>query len=149
VVTAGEHIEIDVPARTEFLALVREVVTMVAETGSKLPSHRIDDLRLAVTEALANAIDAERRKPADEREPVVVRCDLDPGRIAVEVHDEAGGFDPDALPEHPEVTKPARLEYESGLGIPLMRELADIIEFRPEGHGTTVRLVVESGDRRG
>jgi anti-sigma regulatory factor (Ser/Thr protein kinase) len=147
-VTTGEHIEIDVPARADFLALVREVVTMVADTGSKLPSNRIDDLRLAVTEALANAIDAERRKPADEREPVVVRCELEPGRIAVEVHDEGGGFDPDAVPTHPDVTKPARLKYERGLGIPLMRELSDELEFRAEGHGTTVRLVVGSGSRR-
>src|SRR5947199_224159 len=83
----------------------------------------LDDLRLAVTEALANAIDAEWRKPTGERAPVVVRCDLEPGRIAVEIHDEAGGFDPDAVPTHPEVTKPARLKYERGLGIPLMREL--------------------------
>ena len=55
----GDHIELDVPARPEFLAMVRAIVTLIAETGSKLPSPRIDDLRLAVTEAFANAIDAE------------------------------------------------------------------------------------------
>jgi anti-sigma regulatory factor (Ser/Thr protein kinase) len=144
----GDHVEIDVPARAEFLAVVREVVSIVAESSAKLPLHRIDDLRLAVTEALANAIDAEWRKPKHRRLPVVVRCDLEPGRIAVEVHDEAGGFDPNAVPSHPEVTKPARLKYERGLGIPLMRELADAVEFVPEGDGTTVRLVVEAERRR-
>src|SRR5690349_16210409 len=144
----GDHVEVDVPARAEFLAVVREVVSIVAETGAKLPVHRIDDLRLAVTEALANAIDAEWRKPRDRRAPVVVRCDLEPGRIEVEVHDEAGGFDPNAIPSHPEVTKPARLKYERGLGIPLMRELSDRLEFVPEGNGTTVRLVMEAERRR-
>ena len=118
----GDHIELVLPARPEFLAMVRAIVTLIAETGSKLPSQRIDDLRLAVTEAFANAIDAERRKPDDERRSVVVRCDLDPDLVAVEVHDEAGGFDPDALTPHPDVTKPARLQFERGLGIPLMRE---------------------------
>ena len=54
----GDHIELEVPARTEFLAMVRAIVTLIAETGSKLPGPRIDDLRLAVTEAFANAIDA-------------------------------------------------------------------------------------------
>ena len=140
----GDHIELVLPARPEFLAMVRAIVTLIAETGSKLPSQRIDDLRLAVTEAFANAIDAERRKPDAERRSVVVRCDLDPDLVAVEVHDEAGGFDPDALTPHPDVTKPARLQFERGLGIPLMRELTDQLEFRPEGEGTTVRLVLTS-----
>lgn len=138
----GDHIELVLPARPEFLAMVRAIVTLIAETGSKLPGPRIDDLRLAVTEAFANAIDAERRKPDDQRNAVVVRCDLDPDLVTVEVHDEAGGFDPDALTPHPDVTKPARLQFERGLGIPLMRELTDELEFRSEGGGTTVRLVL-------
>ena len=52
----GDRIELDVPARPEFLSLVRSIVTLIAETGSKLPDRRIEDLRLAVTEACANAI---------------------------------------------------------------------------------------------
>src|SRR5438477_6840635 len=99
----GDHIERVLPARPEFLAMIRAIVTLIAETGSKLPSARIDDLRLAVTEAFANAIDAERRKPDDDRRAVVVRCDLEPDYVAVEVHDEAGGVDPAALKPHPEV----------------------------------------------
>jgi anti-sigma regulatory factor (Ser/Thr protein kinase) len=144
----GDRIELDVPARPEFLALVRSIVTLIAETGSKLPSQRIDDLRLAVTEAFANAIDAERRKPEEARRPVAVRCDLEADFMVVEVHDEGGGFDPAALTPHPDVTKPARLQFERGLGIPLMRELTDELEFRPEGGGTTVRLVLTT-DLRG
>jgi anti-sigma regulatory factor (Ser/Thr protein kinase) len=138
----GDRIELDVPARPEFLALVRAIVTLIAETGSKLPSQRIDDLRLAVTEAFANAIDAERRKPEEARQPVVVRCDLEADYMIVEIHDEGGGFDPAALTPHPDVTKPARLQFERGLGIPLMRELTDELEFRAEGGGTTVKLVL-------
>jgi len=39
---------------------------------------------------------------------------------------------------------PARLKFERGLGIPLMRELTDQLEFRSEGGGTTVRFVLTS-----
>lgn len=138
----GDRIELDVPARPEFLSLVRSIVTLIAETGSKLPDRRIEDLRLAVTEACANAIDAERRKPEVDRQPIIVRCDLEADYVVIEVHDEGGGFDPDALTPHPDVTKPARLQFERGLGIPLMRELTDQLEFRREGDGTTVRLVL-------
>ena len=144
----GDRIELDVPARPEFLSLIRSIVTLIAETGSKLPDRRIEDLRLAVTEACANAIDAERRKPELERQPILVRCDLESDYVAVEVHDEGGGFDPDALTPHPDVTKPARLMFERGLGIPLMRELTDELEFRQEGAGTTVRLVLTAHLRR-
>jgi anti-sigma regulatory factor (Ser/Thr protein kinase) len=144
----GDRIELDVPARPEFLSLVRSIVTLIAETGSKLPDRRIEDLRLAVTEACANAIDAERGKPEPEREPVVVRCDLEADYVVVEVHDEGGGFDPDDITPHPDVTKPARLMFERGLGIPLMRELTDELQFRRDGGGTTVRLLVTAHLRR-
>jgi anti-sigma regulatory factor (Ser/Thr protein kinase) len=144
----GDRIELDVPARPEYLSLIRSIVTLIAETGSKLPDRRIEDLRLAVTEACANAIDAERRKPELERQPILVRCDLEADYVAVEVHDEGGGFNPDALTPHPDVTKPARLMFERGLGIPLMRELTDELDFRHEGYGTTVRLVLTAHLRR-
>src|SRR2546430_17267810 len=119
----GDHIELVLPARPEFLAMVRAIVTLIAETGSKLPGPRIDDLRLAVTEAFANAIDAERRKPDDERRAVVVRCDLDPDLVTVEVHDEAGGFGPYALTPQPDVTKAARLPFGRGPCVPIVAEL--------------------------
>ena len=48
------------------------------------------------------------------------------------------------LKPHPDVTKPDRLQFERGLGIPLMRELTDQLEFRHEGGGTTVRFVLTS-----
>ena len=52
-------------------------------------------------------------------------------------------------PAHPPPTQPERLSYERGLGIPLMRALADQVEFRSEGGGTTVRLVIDTHPRTG
>jgi hypothetical protein len=40
------------------------------------------------------------------------------------------------------VEAPERLHHERGLGVPLMRALADDSEFLAEGGGTTVRLVL-------
>ena len=48
---------------------------------------------------------------------------------------------PAALSDFP-VDTPERLHHERGLGVPLMRTLADEVEFRAEGGGTTVRLVL-------
>lgn len=145
---AGDRIELDFPARPDYLALVRTVVSMIAATGSKLPDARIDDLRLAVTEACANAIDAERRRDAGPHGPVVVRCWVEADQVVVEVRDVAGGFDPEHLVPHPPPHNADRLKFERGLGIPLMRELSDGVEFRAEDGGTTVRLVLTCAPRR-
>lgn len=135
-----EAVVLRVPARAEHLALIRLVVTSMAEALAQLAGNRLDDLRLAVSEACANAVEAYGRvgRPGAE---VVVRCHAVPGRVEVEVHDEAGGFDPGRLEPHPPVETPERLHHERGLGVPLMRELAEA-EFRAEGNGTTVRLVI-------
>lgn len=135
-----EEVVLRVPARAEHLALVRLVVTGLAETIAHIDEHRLDDLRLAVSEACANAVEAYGRLGRRDAQ-VVVRCRVAPGRIEVDVHDEAGGFDPGRLEPHPPVDAPERLHHERGLGVPLMRELAEA-EFVPEGGGTTVRLTV-------
>ena len=134
-------VELQFPSRAEHLALVRMVVTSLAETVAGLAGGRLDDLRLAVSEATANAIEAYGRlgRPGD---PIRLRVVARPGTIEVEITDEAGGFDPDDLVPHPPVEAPERLHHERGLGVPLMRTLADEVEFRAEGAGTTVRLVL-------
>ena len=143
----AECVELEVPASNEYLAVVRTVTATLAAVASQLPDARIDDLRLAVTEACANAIDAERRKPDDHQRPIRLTLEVDGDKVAVEVHDEGGGFDPDALTAHPPPNRPERLAFERGLGIPLMRALADDVEFRSDGEGTTVRLVIARRQR--
>lgn len=136
-----DTVELRVPARAEHLSLVRVVVTSVAETVAHLDRTRLDDLRLAVSEACANAVEAYGRQGRPGT-PIVLRLRAERGAIEVEIHDEAGGFDPDDLVPHPPVETPERLNHERGLGVPLMRALADEAEFKPEGAGTTVRLVL-------
>jgi anti-sigma regulatory factor (Ser/Thr protein kinase) len=75
--------------------------------------------------------------------PIEMRCVLTDGRIEVEVTDHGAGFDAADLEAHPAVTDPARLDYEGGLGIPLLRLLTDELEFRPTPAGTTVLMVFE------
>jgi anti-sigma regulatory factor (Ser/Thr protein kinase) len=140
-----ETVELRIPARAEHLALVRLVVTTLGETTAGLDAGRLEDLRLAVSEASANAIEAYGRQGRTGA-AITLRLAAQPGSIEVEIRDEAGGFDPDQLVPHPPVEAPERLHHERGLGVPLMRTLADEVEFRSEGGGTTVRLVLR--DRR-
>jgi anti-sigma regulatory factor (Ser/Thr protein kinase) len=134
-------VELEIPARPAYLSLVRLVVD--AAVGSLAPGlggARLDDLKLAVTEACSNAIEAHQSAWSDE--PVVIRCQLDDRMVMVEIADRGGGFDPSDLAALPAATDPLRLRHESGLGIPLMRTLADDLTFVADPDGTTVRLTV-------
>lgn len=100
----------------------------------------MDDLKVAVTEACSNAIDAHRA--AHGAGPVQIRCDLSEDGVSVEIVDRGAGFDPDRVATLPAATDPRRLRHERGLGIPLMRTLADEVTFTPTNGGTRVRLTV-------
>ena len=77
------------------------------------------------------------------KDEILICCNLDHRQVEVEVRDHGGGFDPKAIKAVPDIESPQRLHYESGLGIALMRRLADevVIETTPEG--TAVRLIME------
>ncbi|CAN5450875.1 hypothetical protein BH10ACT1_BH10ACT1_32290 [soil metagenome] len=136
----ADLVELELPARPEVVAVARLVVGAVVAVEPLFDDERGADLRLAVSEACTNAIQAQLAagSGADPTAPIVLRCSVGGGRIQLAVQDHGGGFDPSGLAEHPHVTDPARLEHEGGLGIPLIRLLADELEFLPSPGGTTV-----------
>jgi anti-sigma regulatory factor (Ser/Thr protein kinase) len=136
----GHTILLSIPPRTDHLALVRRVVATAAAAGEQLADRRIDDLSLAVSEACANAIDAQRA--IGEESPVAIRIELGGGAVSVTVTDHAGGFSPDAVDPLPAVEDPGRLRHEHGLGLPLMRSLSESVTFAPTEGGTAVHIVV-------
>ena len=135
------EIRLEIPPRLDYLAVVRLVVATAASLDPPLPESRLDDLRLAVTEACSNAIKAHRPEAADQ--PVIVACHLDEDRFQVDIRDRGPGFDPDALSALPEATDPTRLQHESGLGITLIRVLTDEVTFQPAGDGTIVSMTLK------
>lgn len=147
-----ETIELELPPRAEVVAIARLVVGAIVSADPDFDEERSADLRLAVSEACTNAIQAQRAAVTEvdgDQPPVLLRCVHGRGRIAVTVRDHAGGFDPDDLAPHPEITDPARLDHEGGLGIPLMRMLADDLVFEPTPGGTTVRMTFLPRDPTG
>lgn len=134
-------VELAIPARPAYLSLVRLVVdAAVNSLAPGMSTARLDDLKIAVTEACSNAIEAHESVYTDD--PVIVRCLVDDDEVTVQVTDQGLGFDPDRVEALPAATDPRRLRHESGLGIPLMRTLADKVAFTPAAGGTTVSLTV-------
>lgn len=131
----------------DYRPAVHLVVAAAATLDPPLPRGRLQDLRLAVTEACSNAVKVHRREAAED--PVVVFCEIDEQqRFVVEVRDRGPGFDPAAVPEVPDAEDPSRLEYESGLGVCLIEELADEAHFEPLDDGTLVSMAFGSRPRR-
>jgi anti-sigma regulatory factor (Ser/Thr protein kinase) len=139
----GRTILLTIPPRNDHLALVRRVVSAAAAADDEITARRIDDLSLAVSEACANAIDAQRA--IDAEAPVAIRVELLDHAVAVTVTDHAGGFSPDDVEALPAVEDPGRLRHEHGLGLPLMRSLSESVTFHATDDGTSVRLVVGAG----
>ncbi len=145
---AGDVVELELPARPEVVSVARLVIGALVAADPLFDEERSADLRLAVSEACTNAIQAEIAGHPDEpldpaAEPIVMRCVLADGQIEVAITDHGGGFDPSDLEAHPEVTSPDRLNYEGGLGIPLIKMLADHLEFQPTDDGTTIVMRFE------
>ncbi len=134
-------VELTIPPLSHYLALVRLVVVNAALAEGSLSSDRTDDLALAVSEACANAVDSERVRETPQ--PIRIVVELAQHGVAVTVTDHGGGFVPPVTTASiPAADDPQRLRHERGLGIPLMRSLADDVSFSATTEGTAVRLVV-------
>lgn len=123
---------ISIDSRPEHLPRLRAVVgCLAANMGMTL--EETQETKLAITEACANAI--RHGSPEGEADTVVIKLVADHAGIVAEVSDSGRGFNVD------EVLPPAEPgQNPGGLGIPLMRALADRVEFLSAGKGMTVRL---------
>ncbi|MCE2525282.1 MAG: ATP-binding protein [Acidimicrobiia bacterium] len=138
----GDAVEIQIPPRTEYLAMVRGFVSEVVAGEAGVDAQRLEDLRVAVSEAVTNAIAAHAGRGIAD--PVRIRCVPSPGRVEIQVHDRGGGFDPSRVPEPPEPADPRRLYTEKGMGLWLMRIMSDDHAISTSRRGTEVRLVVHT-----
>jgi serine/threonine-protein kinase RsbW len=91
---------------------------------------------VGLTEALANAMLYGNGR--DPRKRVRVEAHLTPRMIQVQVTDEGGGFDPDAVVDP---TLPANRVRPGGRGIFLIRKLMDQVEFNERGNSITMILL--------
>jgi serine/threonine-protein kinase RsbW len=134
-------VELEIPPKPEYVALVRHVVGAAARMGGLSPDL-VDNVKLAVSEAATNAVTTTPRANSDE--PVEVRAELEGDRLVVQVtdrgsHDEAlrslqtGDTDPSSLD----------FSFERGLSLPLIQGLVDEFEIEPrEGGGSVVRMTI-------
>jgi serine/threonine-protein kinase RsbW len=128
-------VKLTIPAKAEYIMLVRLALSGLSQSRP-LSDETLGDLKLAVTEACSNSV---RHAYRDGREgSVVVVYELHPDRLVVEVLDDGEGFT-----VHERETTEAGHLTEGGLGIAIIRELADELELGPRdgGQGSRLRFV--------
>lgn len=132
-------VRLTIPARAEYITLCRLALTGIARVRD-LSDEVLADLKLALTEAASNSV--RHAYAADHDTGVVeISYELRSDRLVIEVADEGEGFDPDEAHGPPEELS------EGGLGIAIIRAIADEVEIgkQPGGKGSRLRFEKELG----
>ena len=135
----GELLRLEIPAQPAFVGVARTVVTAVVTTVDGIADERLEDLRIAVSEACTNAVEAHQADSVAQR--VVLRCLVTDDVLEVRIEDSGGGFGPGDLDER-SLNDPETMASERGWGIQLIRALVDDVAFDADGDGTAVRLLM-------
>jgi serine/threonine-protein kinase RsbW len=131
----GRIVRLSFPARAEYITLCRLALTGISRLHP-LSEEVLADLKLALTEAASNSV--RHAYTQDGTGVVEVVYELHPDRLVIEVTDEGMGFEPgrgrgdDAEPLS-----------EGGLGIAIIRAIADDVEIGPQpgGRGSRLRFI--------
>jgi serine/threonine-protein kinase RsbW len=132
-------VRLTIPARAEYITLCRLALTGIARVRD-LSEEVLADLKLALTEAASNSV--RHAYSGDDPAGVVeISYELRPDRLVIEVTDEGEGFDPADAEGPPEELS------EGGLGIAIIRAVADDVEIskQPGGKGSRLRFEKELG----
>ena len=130
----GRTVRLTIPARAEYITLGRLALTGISRLRP-LSEELLADLKLALTEATSNSV---RHAYAEDTPGVVeIVYELHPDSLAIEVTDDGEGFDPAAA------SGGSGSLSEGGLGIAIIRAIADEVEIgaQPSGRGSRLRFI--------
>ena len=131
----AEVVELRIAARPENVALARLALNGVA-TAAGAPPAVVADLKLAVSEACANAVQhAYAGSNADGEQRVTIRFAIRDRQLVVEVEDHGSGFEAG--------TRGSWLEGDSdgrglGMGLTIVRSVTDELEIESGAQGSRV-----------
>lgn len=97
------------------------------------PEHDLFAIKLAVEEALVNAV--KHGNCNDKSKCVKVQYRITPERCDITIEDEGPGFDPACVPDP---TDDANIEENHGRGILLMRAYMSSVVYSPSGNRVTL-----------
>jgi serine/threonine-protein kinase RsbW len=139
-VVDGNTVEVSLPSILGYERIAMDCSASLAKFIG-FSADRVDDLKTAVSEACMNAIEHGNRLRPDAR--VLVTMNFEDDAFTVSVTDEGAGIP--ELPKKPDIEqKIEEKETPRGLGIYLMQQLVDQVEFNEmTDTGHVVRMVIK------
>jgi anti-sigma regulatory factor (Ser/Thr protein kinase) len=129
-------VELEIPPRSAYVGVVRLTLSSLART-SGMDEDGVEELKMAVSEACANAVLANEEAGSDE--PVTIRYTADSEAVTVLVQDRGDAADPDAHDMFDSQGFSSRV----AMSLRLLNSLVDECDFIPRvGGGMTTQLVV-------
>jgi serine/threonine-protein kinase RsbW len=130
----GRTVRLTIPAKAEYITLSRLALAGLSRVRA-FPEETLADLKLALTEACSNSV---RHAYGDGDGHVAISFELRDDRLIVEVADDGSGFEHEPAP-----TNGDEGLTEGGLGIAIIRSIADEVEIGdgPSGKGSRLRFV--------
>jgi len=130
-------LDVEIPSDVKYIEGVIELATRKCRELSIPPRKCSLNVRVALAEALSNAILRGNGDAANKH--VRVRATVSDRSVVFDVTDEGPGFDLGA--DRPDPTTPENLMQEDGRGLFLMQRLMDRVE-RFQSDGNVVRLTL-------
>jgi serine/threonine-protein kinase RsbW len=127
-------VRLTIPAKPEYITLSRLALAGLARVRA-FSDETLSDLKLALTEACSNSV---RHAYGNGEGHVDISFELRDDRLIVEVADDGSGFEPEQSAKDDD-----DMLSEGGLGIAIIRSIADEVEIggRPNGKGSRLRFV--------
>lgn len=123
-----EKFEITIPSDTLAGQAIQERVVAILEQLD-YPPRDIFGVRLALEEALVNAIKHGNR--LDPAKSVQIACQIGKDSVRIEIEDQGDGFQ---INDVPDPTMEENLDRPSGRGIMLMRAFLSAVEYNELGN---------------
>lgn len=134
----SDRVELQLPPEDAKVSLARLVVVTAARHAG-MDTERLEDLRLVISEATTNAVVSHQR--VQSTEPISIVAAVGDDEFEVVVTDHGPGFEPPPC----ENLDSRDWSVEGGLGLTLMRALADHAEFeRDEGMRVRLRFLLNA-----
>ena len=130
--TESRTVRLRIPAKPEYITLSRLALSGLSRVRP-LAEETLADLKLALTEACSNSV---RHAYGEDGGHVSISFELQDDRLIVEVVDDGAGFEPEAAGKNGDGAELS----EGGLGIEIIRSIADEVEISGGANGRGSRL---------
>lgn len=140
---SGKEYTLTIPAEERKLVEVRDFIDRLCRK-SKLGTEDVNNLKIAVDEGMTNIIRHAYLYSGGE---IYLRGIVTPGRVTLSLVDHGQGFDWESV-KSPDLTRYMETGRRGGLGIFLIRNLMDEVDYRVTREGNELRLT-KYASRRG